>query len=307
MTAPATTGHGAATEPSDELDRARGEREGAPMPDPRDDNQSPDHPHQDAAPPPTGAADPAGGARSGGAAGRAAGRAAAAPGPASSGRVTVTAAGGRRTPRGTLSRQVLLDSAREIIDIGSVSALSMRALGARLDVDPTAIYRHFQNKNELLDALADLMIRGAEPLPATGDPDTDVRENLRQLRLSLLRQPTLAPSVLRHPPGAASWWDRMNHATGALRAAGYSDHDAASTWQTLLFFVLGHALTEARHLAGNVAADTVGAPMPSVNPPRSRYPDLAAVAPHLHDDLADQFETGLDRILRADPATAAPR
>jgi TetR/AcrR family transcriptional regulator, tetracycline repressor protein len=213
------------------------------------------------------------------------------------GQVTVSA--GRRTPRGTLSRRVLLDSAREIVDIGGVNALSMRALGARLGVDPTAIYRHFQNKNELLDALADLMVRGDEPLPASADPAADLRDNLRQLRRQLLRYPTLAPSVLRLPPGTGSWWDRMEQALGALRATGRSAPDAAATWQTLLFFVVGHALVEARHLAENVATDRVGAPMPTVNPPRSRYPELAAVAPSLHADLDDQFEAGLDRILGA--------
>ncbi|OHV32493.1 TetR family transcriptional regulator [Pseudofrankia sp. EUN1h] len=210
--------------------------------------------------------------------------------------MTVSAAG-RRTPRGTLSRRVLLDSALEIVDIGGVNALSMRALGARLGVDPTAIYRHFQNKNELLDALADLMVRGEEPLPATGDPAADLRDNLRQLRRQLLRYPTLAPSVLRQPPGTGSWWDRMEHAFGTLRAIGRTEAEAAVTWQTLLFFVVGHALVEARHLAENIATDRVGAPMPTVNPPRSRYPALAAAAPHLHADLTDQFEAGLDRIL----------
>ncbi|MBL7621179.1 TetR/AcrR family transcriptional regulator [Frankia sp. AgB1.8] len=213
------------------------------------------------------------------------------------GRVTVSAAAGRRTPRGTLSRQVLLDSAREIVDIGGVTALSMRALGARLGVDPTAIYRHFQNKNELLDALADLMIRGDGALPATGDPAADLRESLRQLRRQLLRYPTLAPSVLRQPPGSGSWWDRMEQAVGARRAGGRSEAEAAAVWQTLLFFVVGHALVEARHLAENLATDRVGAPMPTVNPPRSRYPELAAAAPFLHADLDDQFETGLDSIL----------
>ncbi|MBX6388226.1 MAG: TetR/AcrR family transcriptional regulator C-terminal domain-containing protein [Frankia sp.] len=216
---------------------------------------------------------------------------------AAGGRVTVSQLAARRTPRGTLSRQVLLDSAREIIDIGGVNALSMRALGARLGVDPTAVYRHFQNKNELLDALADQLVRGDEPLPATGDPGEDLRENLRQLRRQLLRYPTLAPSVLRQPPGSGSWWDRMEHAVGALLALGLDEREAAATWQTLLFFVLGHALTEARHLAETIAADRVGAPMPTVNPPRSRHPRLAAVAPYLHADLTEQFETGIDRIL----------
>ncbi len=207
-----------------------------------------------------------------------------------------------RTPRGTLSQQLLLDTAMEIVDIGGVGGFSMRALGSRLNIDPTAVYRHFRTKNELLEALADRVVRGEEPLPHTDDPHADLRETFAQLRRSLLRHPTLAPIVLRRPPGGEASWDRTNHAIGLLRDAGMPDHDAANAFQTLLFYTLGHALTEARHTAATIAhkgPDATVTPVTAISSAAARYPHLAAVADHLAGAMETQFHEGLGLILTA--------
>ncbi len=207
-----------------------------------------------------------------------------------------------RTPRGTLSRGLLLDTAMEIVDIGGVGGFSMRALGARLSIDPTAVYRHFRTKNELLEALADRVVRGDEPLPHTGDPRADLRETFAQLRRSLLRHPTLAPIVLRRPPGGEASWERTNHAIGLLRDAGMPDRDAANAFATLLFYTLGHALTEARHTAATIASKGLEVPVTpatAVSSAASRYPHLAAVANHFDEPMETQFHDGLGLILAA--------
>jgi TetR/AcrR family transcriptional regulator, tetracycline repressor protein len=221
-----------------------------------------------------------------------------------------------RTPRGTLSRQVLLDAAMEIVDIAGVGALSMRALGARLGVDPTAVYRHFRTKNELLETLADVVLRGEpaedgdasaardEARPDSGDARADIRASFGQLRRSLLRHPTLAPLVLRRPPSGQATWERADHTIGLLRRAGMAERDAAAVYQTLLFFTLGHALTEARHTATAIAKhgpDAAPARLPPIDPPPDRYPDLAAVAPHLRASMDAQFDRGLDLLLATLP------
>ncbi|MEX5633748.1 TetR/AcrR family transcriptional regulator [Parafrankia sp. FMc2] len=209
----------------------------------------------------------------------------------------------QRTPRGTLSREVLLDAAMEIVRIGGADAFSMRALGGRLDVDPTAFYRHFRTKNELLDALADILIEGDEPLPATGDARADLRASLHQLRRSLLRHPTMAAVILRRPPGGRAYWARANHALGLLRGMGLSPEEATALYQTLLFYCLGHVLSEARAVAAAVARDRrPGTPTSTFNPPAHQLPDLAAAVPFLRSDTLVQFDTGLDLIMRAAPA-----
>ncbi|ABD10871.1 MULTISPECIES: TetR/AcrR family transcriptional regulator [Frankia] len=196
---------------------------------------------------------------------------------------------------------MLLAAAMEVVDTHGAGAFSMRALGAFLDVDPTAMYRHFATKNALLDALTDTVIRGVEELPETDDPRRDIRENFRQLRRSLLAHPTLAPLVLRRPPGVGAYWERADHAVAQLHRAGMDPADAANVYQTLLFYTLGHTLSEARQLARAVEREGAGArggPVAAVRPPAEHHPDLSDAAPHLREENEAQFLAGLDLILR---------
>ena len=56
---------------------------------------------------------------------------------------------------------------------------SMRALGSGLRVDPMAIYRHFRDKDALLDAMVDSLLAEFEPpKPESGTPV----ERLRQIQ-----------------------------------------------------------------------------------------------------------------------------
>lgn len=56
-----------------------------------------------------------------------------------------------------------------------MSALTMRRIGAELGVDPTAIYRHFRNKREMLTELADRLFATEPEL----DPDAPWQDRLR--------------------------------------------------------------------------------------------------------------------------------
>ena len=74
----------------------------------------------------------------------------------------------------------------ELLDTHGLAALTMRRLGAELDVQPSAIYHHFENKQALLAAVADeILARGARPRTATGWPD-QLREICSELRHAML-------------------------------------------------------------------------------------------------------------------------
>ncbi len=51
------------------------------------------------------------------------------------------------------TRQVILDAARAILVDQGVDALSMRTLAEKVDYSPSALYKYFQSKEEILDAL----------------------------------------------------------------------------------------------------------------------------------------------------------
>jgi AcrR family transcriptional regulator len=61
---------------------------------------------------------------------------------------------GGHTPE-RLDRARILTAAWQIVAQQGLEALTMRRIGKELGVDPTAVYRHFRNKQEILTCLAE--------------------------------------------------------------------------------------------------------------------------------------------------------
>ncbi len=106
-----------------------------------------------------------------------------------------------------LDRQRILDAATAIVAAEGMGALTMRRIGAELGADPTAIYRHFRDKRELLTELSDRLFSTTPELGA----DATWRERLEastwhslrryrthlDLGLLLAGQPDDLPSLVR--------------------------------------------------------------------------------------------------------------
>jgi TetR/AcrR family tetracycline transcriptional repressor len=222
-----------------------------------------------------------------------------------------------RRSRG-LSDGRILDEALALVDERGLTALTTRALGQRLGVDPTAIYRHFRNKDELVNALADRIVgSGARP-PDGSDGDGSPRGQLRSaclaLRRALLVHPAMTSIVVRRPPRGTNTWAATEQDLGLLRQVGLDDGDVAYAYQGLLFYTLGHAMIEAPYAAldpAQAAAELTTSRLMYQTLPSGEYPNTAAVAPHLYGSLEEQFAYGLDRLLdglaitRDRPATPA--
>jgi TetR/AcrR family transcriptional regulator, tetracycline repressor protein len=190
--------------------------------------------------------------------------------------------------RHSLTDERILKEALALVDEAGLDALTTRALGQRLGVDPTAVYRHFRSKDELVTALADRIVGDGAGQPPGHDGDPSPRGQLRSaclaLRRALLAHPAMTAIVVRRPPRGASTWAATEHAVGLLRQAGLDDGDAARAYQALLFYTLGHALLEAPYAAldpGRAAAELTGSRVMHQTLPASDYPNAVAVAPHL--------------------------
>src|SRR6476646_5357281 len=59
-----------------------------------------------------------------------------------------------RRPRGSLTREAVVDAALAVVDAEGVDALSMPRLARQLDAGVMTLYRYVQSKQELLDAVA---------------------------------------------------------------------------------------------------------------------------------------------------------
>jgi TetR/AcrR family tetracycline transcriptional repressor len=138
-----------------------------------------------------------------------------------------------KAPRNSLSDERILQEALTLVDELGLEGLTTRALGRRLGVDSTAIYRHFRSKEELLGALADRIVGSSQP-PASNDGDGSLRGQLRGAFLAvhraLLAHPAMTAIVVRRPFLGANSSTVSEHVLGLLRQAGFSDQDAARAY-----------------------------------------------------------------------------
>src|SRR5215218_11345733 len=69
--------------------------------------------------------------------------------------------GGRpRVGRELLSRGRILGAALRVVDEEGMDALTMRRLGAELDVNPMSIYHHLSGKDAVISGLVELVFSG---------------------------------------------------------------------------------------------------------------------------------------------------
>jgi AcrR family transcriptional regulator len=204
-------------------------------------------------------------------------------------------------PRQRLSRERVLHAAIAHADAGGLEALTMRQLADDLGVAPMALYRHVANKDDLIDAMIDVVF-GEIGLPSGGaDWKTAMRERATALRDVLLRHRwAIGLMESRRSPGPANL--RHHDAVlGKLRGAGFDVAMAAHTYSVLDSYIYGFALTkmnlpfDTSEEVGEVAGSML---QPS---PVNEYPNLVEIlTEHVMKpgyDYGDEFEYGLDVIL----------
>lgn len=197
-----------------------------------------------------------------------------------------------------LDRERILAAAEAIADREGVGKLTMRRLGAELGADPTALYRHFRNKHELLIELADRLF-GRQP---DIDPGLPWRERfLEQMRFGLnryRRHPDLAVLLAQQPDDTPSLQKLMDSSLGLLIEAGLTPEQAGRIYQTIENHVVG---------SGLYYAFTEGHPefrldhVPGLRRslallPEDEYPHLTRAAPHMFPSLDEAFDRGSELI-----------
>ena len=201
-----------------------------------------------------------------------------------------------RRPRGSLTREVILDAAEAVAAHG-FDALSMRAVAAGLGAVPMALYNHFATKDELVDALLDRVLGRFEPEPATDDWTEDLRRFARAHRRLLVEHPwAVAPLFTQPNPGMSSV--RIGElALGILRRGGFSDERAVAAFSGIIALNYGwSSFTTARDLDPEGPSHDVGAMLAQL--PRSEYPLTVDVAGQMGAYGSDHhYDFVLDRLL----------
>jgi AcrR family transcriptional regulator len=206
-------------------------------------------------------------------------------------------------PDAGLSKQRVVLEAVRLADREGVDGLSMRRLAGVLGAGTMSLYHYVANKEELLDALVDVVFEEIELPPEGTDWQTAMRRRAVSARQVLARHPwAIGLMESRTSPGPANL--RHHEAvTACLRKAGFSVVMATHANWLLDSYVYGFALQEASlpfDTADELADMTEDVYLPQLPPEEFPYlNESAAVLVAAGYDPAEEFVFGLDLVLAA--------
>jgi len=216
---------------------------------------------------------------------------------------------GRRSARGSLNRNRILEAALALMEREGLHELSMRRLGRELGVEAMALYRYTPSREILIDGVVELVVDELyndpevplRPLEGWQDYVIRVAHGVRRMALA---HPQVFPLVATRPP-AAPWvrpplrslrW--IESFLEGLEAEGFTDELAVYAYRAFTSFLLGHLLLEVGNLGVNTSPlDDDGAashPLDSLE----GYPQLARLQAQLEEDhSAAEFDESLTSLL----------
>jgi AcrR family transcriptional regulator len=208
----------------------------------------------------------------------------------------------RRRRRGSLSPELIVRESVRLLDVDGTAGFSLPKLGRALGADPTAVYRHFTSKDDLVLAIADHLIEeamtGICPQPCWLDTLADATRRLRRTYLAHPAAASLSACRTTQRPAEMGIVDII---LGAVLAAGFEGAEAALVYRSLGDFALAWAGFEAGFLAlgsRSQARDRAGWTRSYLGVDPSEYPHIWQVRqelPGVNDDAI--FETILSLVL----------
>ncbi|MEU3841093.1 TetR/AcrR family transcriptional regulator [Streptomyces sp. NPDC028635] len=215
---------------------------------------------------------------------------------------------------GRLSRERVLASALELVDREGLSALSMRRLGAELDVEAMALYRYAASKDALLDGLVEALYLELEERLAD-DAESGADSGAADWRAGLHRVARGTYDVcLAHPQAVPLLATRMlavplaqrplavlrdhERVLGLLRDGGVDEAHVPAAFQAFTAWLLGYVTVELRPLVDNPEEPDPAFRLGLHRMPPQELPALRDVAPALTNRGGPEgLAAGLDALL----------
>jgi len=210
--------------------------------------------------------------------------------------------------RRPLDRRAIIQAAVTLIDRNDLRYLTMRHLGADLGMEAMSLYHYVHSREDLLDAIVELVIDDLY-----GDPDVhlsakDWQEYLQRLahgvRRIALAHPQIFPLIATRPP-AAPWvrpplrslrW--MESFLETLHQCGFSDAAAVAAYRSFSSFLLGYLLLEVSAKGADIGPIEQADPDDTPKTDLSEYPRLKSLQSELSQDhSAEEFEEALETLL----------
>lgn len=148
--------------------------------------------------------------------------------------------------RSPLTREEVIDAAREYIEKNGYARLTMRRLAAELGVSPMAVYRHVENKQDLVDEVVDRMFAERwRPTVSKADPWRWLVEVHDRFRAFLVAEPAALQVFLDHPVTSPANLERLRAVLATLEATGLDEDQARRVVGAVHVFTVGFAAVQA--------------------------------------------------------------
>ncbi|GHO99425.1 TetR family transcriptional regulator [Reticulibacter mediterranei] len=195
-----------------------------------------------------------------------------------------------------LKRETVVQAALNLLNDVGLEGLTMRRLADHLGVQVAALYWHFKNKQELLNAMADAMIADwGRDLPDDEDWAHRLQAGVQDLRRCLLA----------YRDGARVLADTYVAEENTLRCAeilceilvqsGCPPASIFNAGWTMLYYVIGLTIEEQ---AFHTSVDSAYQRILAAALPSPQYPMLSMFQPYLENyDFDARFNYGLNLII----------
>ncbi|HLX49649.1 MAG TPA: TetR/AcrR family transcriptional regulator C-terminal domain-containing protein [Streptosporangiaceae bacterium] len=211
----------------------------------------------------------------------------------------------RPPPRARLSRERVLRTALDYVDTHGLAALSMQKLGAELSVRGMSLYNYVESKDALLDGIVEIMSQEMELPPADMPWREALRFHANSIRALIRHHPAAAPLLVSRSVMPTRRLEVLSAFQQLLLKAGFGEDRAIEALRTVVVYAQGYALTEVCYSSssrepGWPADELSRIRRVSEMVPRDAPDHLLRIAMMFcgHCDLDEQFQTGLDLLIR---------
>ena len=210
---------------------------------------------------------------------------------------------------GRLDRQVILDASLRLTARTGVTQVRFRDLGAELKADPTAVYRHFRNKQALMTALIERLLEDvADSLQEVDDSTAFLLAGADVLFDTFLRHPAIGIHLADARPVGPAELGLAERILRSLESAGLRGDVLVDHYATFSGFVLAYIANACRVqvTAGSVEIDDVTWMPEDVRFTAGSHPTLTRYAEAVgemdfHSTYRSAVRVIVDSVVRAEP------
>ena len=144
--------------------------------------------------------------------------------------------------KGPLTSDDYIDAAVKFVDERGLSSMTMRALGDEMGVDATALYRHFPNKESLIDAMIDWMLGEALALSEANNnhgPRERIVHQAKALRKTFERYPDIGLALMYSEGASINGYLYSKRGVDSLIEMGLSGEDLVRGYQCIESYIMG--------------------------------------------------------------------